>query len=383
MGLSKPNNSEEYGAPVTGKENFSANKTDKKYASIDTAMARDNVFAKIEQHPNRQHLHKSFDFSNVALFATNGDGSAGNDLVKTGFNPMDNSSFRRFHQMTLYIQVPITNSHANAVRTGYETIIITSNLPESVQYDVGSEWGAPLNFGDATTNLLMQMVGSKIGLNSGVSRVTTMRIWTGSKPLSLNLKIPVIDDGGSDTRTNLVEALEVLGSLALPRAGGAGFYTPPPSPLRASLSYATGISQDGKPEGKGSINFAAGGSYGRIMLQLGGILLVDNCIIEGFSVSYPNTKAMIRHDYSGLEDFGTTGQYYLHPLLAEVTLKVSTIEAMTADYYSRMLWARDQKNAGAASVDLSTGLMGYITGGVMQGFSNVKSFFTGGSSNGG
>jgi len=378
MAISTAKNSAEYGAPVTGKENFSANKTDKKYASIDSASARDSVFATIEQSVNRAHLHKSFDFSNVALFATNGD-SAGDAMTKTGFNPKDNSSFRRFHQMTLYIQVPVTNSHANAVSTGYQTIIITSNLPESIQYDVGSEWGAPLNFGDATTNLLMQMVGSKIGLNSGVSRVTTMRIWTGSKPLSLNLKVPVIDDGGSDTRTNLVEALEVLGSLALPRAGGAGFYTPPPSPLRASLSYATGISQDGKPEGKGSINFAAGGSYGRIMLQLGGILLVDNCIIEGFSVNYPNTKAMIRHDYAAVgENFGTTGGYYLHPLLAEVTLKISTIEAMTADFYSKMLWARDQKGAGAASVDLSTGLMGYITGGVMQGFSNVKSFFTGG-----
>ena len=373
MALSKPNNSEEYGAPVTGKENFSAKNTAQRYDSIDTAMARDNVFAKIEQHPNRAHLHKSFDFSNVALFATNGDASGGNDLVKTGFNPMDNSSFRRFHQMTLYIQVPITNSHTDAVRTGYQTIIITSNLPESISYDVGSEWGAPLNFGDATTNLLMQMVGSKIGLNSGVSRVTTMRIWSGTKPLSLNLKIPVIDDGGSDTRTNLVEALEVLGSLALPRAGGAGFYTPPPSPLRASISYATGLSDDGKPTGHGSVNFAAGGSYGRIMLQLGGILLVDNCVVEGFSVNYPNTKAMIRHDYAGLEDFGTTGQYYLHPLLAEVTLKISTIEALTADFYSKMLWARDQKNAGAASVDLSTGPAGFVTGALFQGVHNVFS----------
>ncbi len=379
MGIAKAKNSEEYGAPVTGKENFSANNTSKKYASIDTASARDKIFADIEQNSNRAHLHKSFDFSNVALFATNGDASGSNNLVKTGFNPNDNSSFRRFHQMTLYIQVPVTNSHVTATRTGYETIIITSNLPESVSYDIGSDWAAPLNFGDATTNLLMQMVGSKLGLNSGVSRVTTMRIWSGTKPLSLNLKIPVIDDGGSDTRTNLVEALEVIGSLALPRAGGAGFYTPPPSPLRASLSYATGInSETGRPEGKGSINFAAGGAYGRIMLQLGGILLVDNCIIEGFSVNYPNTKAMIRHDYSGLEDFGTTGRYYLHPLLAEVTLKISTIEALTADFYSRMLWARDQKNAGAASVDLSTGIAGYVTGGIMQGFSNIKSLFTGG-----
>ena len=370
-----------YGVPTNGKENFSANNTERRYGSLDTAIARDRVFATVDQSPNRAHLHKSFDFSNVALFATNDSGIGVNDLDRTGFRSNDNSSFRRFHQMTMYIQVPITNHHANGVRTGYQTIIITSNLPETISYDVGSDWGAPLNFGDATTNLLMQMVGSKIGLNSGVSRVTTMRIWTGSKPLSLNLKIPVIDDGGSDTKTNLVEALEILGSLALPRAGGAGFYTPPPSPLRASLSYATGIDKDGRPEGKGHINFAAGGAYGRIMLQLGGILLVDNCVVEGFNVNYPNTKAMIRHDYYGLENFGVTGQYYLHPLLAEVTLKISTIEAMTADFYSKMLWARNQHEAGAASVDLSTGIAGLATGAVMQGFSNVKNLFTGGGGN--
>ena len=381
MAISKVNDTNKtFGTPTNGKENFSANNTEKKYASLNSAIARDIIFANVEKSPNRAYLHKAFDFSNVALFATNDSGIGTNDLEKTGIRSNDNSSFRRFHQMTMYIQVPVTNRHANSVQTGYETIIITSNLPETISYDVGSDWGAPLNFGDATTNLLMQMVGSKVGLNSGVSRVTTMRIWTGSKPLSLNLKIPVIDDGGSDTRTNLVEALEILGSLALPRVGGAGFYTPPPSPLRANLSYATGINNEtGRPEGKGHINFAAGGAYGRIMLQLGGILLVDNCIIEGFSVNYPNTKAMIRHDYYRLEDFGTTGRYYLHPLLAEVTLKVSTIEAMTADFYSKMLWARDQRDAGAASVDLSTGIAGYVTGGVMQGFSNIKNLFTGGS----
>ena len=371
MALSKPNNTNEYGAPVTGKENFSAKNTAQRYDSIDSAMARDNVFAKVEQSSNRQHLHKSFDFSNVALFATNGDATSDSSLVKTGFNPTDNSSFRRFHQMTMYIQVPLTNSHTNAVSTGYQTIIITSNLPESLSYDVGSEWSAPLNFGDGTTNLLMQMLGPKLGISSGISRVTTMRIWSGTKQLSLNLKIPVIDDGGSDTRTNLVEALEVLGSLALPRAGGAGFYTPPPSPLRASISYATGLSEDGKPVGRDSINFSAGGSYGRIMLQLGGILLVDNCVVEGFSVNYPNTKAMIRHDYAGLEDFGTTGRFYLHPLLAEVTIKISTIEALTSDFYSKMLWARDQKNAGSANADFSTGAAGVATGALFQGINNI------------
>lgn len=345
------------GEELTGKEDFSARNTDRAYGSIDSAEDRDAVFRDINNLKfGRATFHKSFDFSNAALFADRDEGIPG-----------DNSAFRRFHQMTMYIQVPGFNSHAGYKGTGYQTMMITSNLPEQVSYDVGSSWSAPLNFGNATTNLIMQMVGPKLSksLGSGVSRVTTMKIWDGSKPLSLTLKIPVIDDGGTDSKTNLVEALEVLGSLSLPRYGGSGFYIPPPSPLRASITYATGF-EDGKPSGKGSWSFATGGAYGRIMVQLGGILLVDYCVIDGFSVNYPNTKTMIRHDYTGLENFGTTGQYYLHPLLAEVTLKISTIEAMTSEFYSQMLWARPQHGSGDAKIDVSTGLLGYLSASLVK-----------------
>ena len=361
MGIAKQKDMNEFGKELNGKEDFSYSSTKNAYTqSIDTALGRDEVFKQIETSGENYRIshHKSFDFSNVALFADNGEG---------GFTEGDNASLRRFHQMTMYIQVPAVNRHTNYSGTGYETILITSNLPEQLSYDVGSKWSAPLNFGSATQNLIMQMVGPKFSksMASGVSRVTTMKIWSGSEPLSLSLKIPVIDDGNGDSRTNLVEALEVLGSLCLPRYGGAGFYIPPPSPLRASIKYATDF-KEGKPVGTGSFNFAAGGAYGRIMVQLGGILLVDYCIIDGFSVSYPSTKTMIRHDYTGIEDFGTTGGFYLHPLLAEVTLKISTIEAMTADFYSKMLWARSQNDAGSATVDLSKGAMGYVTAGLAK-----------------
>lgn len=363
MAIAKKKNMNDFGKNLNGTEDFSYNSTKNSYTqSIDTALGRDNVFKQIEKSSEDYRIshHKSFDFSNVALFADNGEG---------GFKEGDNASLRRFHQMTMYIQVPAVNRHANYSGTGYETILISSNLPEQLSYDIGSKWSAPLNFGSATQNLIMQMVGPKFSksMASGVSRVTTMKIWSGSEPLSLSLKIPVIDDGNGDSRTNLVEALEILGSLCLPRYGGAGFYIPPPSPLRASIKYATDF-KEGKPVGSGSFNFSAGGAYGRIMVQLGGILLVDNCIIDGFSVSYPSTKTMIRHDYSknNLENFGVTGGFYLHPLLAEVTLKISTIEAMTADFYSRMLWAREQKDSGAASVDLSQGVMGYLTAGLAK-----------------
>lgn len=350
----------------------SYNSTGGQYTSIDTAMERDQLFNDIENASSGYRIrhHKSFDFSNVALFADN-----------DGYEPTgkDNANFRRFHQMTMYIQVPAMYRHHNEYTTAGETIILSSNLPEKVSYSINNNWVAPLNFGNATTNLLMQMAGPKVNKNltSTMSRATTMKIWNGTDPLTLNLTIPVIDDGGTNSRTNLVEALEVLGSISLPRRGGAGFYVPPPNPLTATIKYASEF-DEGKPvhNDDDNISFSAGNVYGRIMLQLGGILLIDKCVIEGFTVNYPNTKAMIRHDYlvngTQLEDFGVTGSYYLHPLLAEVTIRISTIEAMTADTYSYMLWGQSQKHMGSGYFDASTGVLGTMSAALVSGYNKVK-----------
>lgn len=296
--------------------------------------------------------HKSFDFSNVAIFAENDDYTAG---------VQDDAYFRRFHQMSLFIEIGNKLYHHTKANSG-GTALITSNLPEQISYSIGSVWSTPLSFGSGATNLIMQMGGKAIDadLTSGVSRATTMRIWDGAKPLSLSLKIPVIDDGKDGSNTNLVEALEFLGSLALPRRGANSLYVPPPSPLNANIHYMTDFDNDtGKPTGRKTMNLHT--TYGRIILQLGGILMVDNCILEGFDVHYPNTKTMIRHDYTSVnETFGKTGAEYLHPLLAEVTLKIGTIEAMTDDFYSKMLWAKSNK-MGTGEMDLSTGMMGYVS----------------------
>ena len=72
------------------------------------------------------------------------------------------------------------------------------------------------------------------------------------------------------------------------------------------------------------------------------MLLVDNCIIEGINVSYPNTKTMIRHYYDkSMGQIGRSGTDYLVPLLATLTINITTVEAMTADYYSNMLWLKN------------------------------------------
>ena len=292
--------------------------------------------------------HKSLDFSNVGI----NEDSTGEGALK------------RFHQMTIYIKNPRLLSHGGFISTSTRTATITSNLPEKISYNFGSKWETPLNFTNATTNLLMQLGGELLNENlpSGINRVTTLKVWGGSQPLSLELTIPVIDDiangealsSNSDGRyTNLVEALEFLGSLCLPTYSGGnkyGFYTPPPSPLNVNFIYDRYVSngKDSKPtlETQQPFTLATGG-YGRIMVQLGGVLLIDNCLIESVSVNYPNTKAMIKHTYAnGISTPAFYGNSYLHPLLATVTLKISTVEALTAETYSKMLWAKPQKDQG-------------------------------------
>lgn len=284
---------------------------------------------------------KSFDFSDIAIY--------GNSNPNKG---KEDGNFRHFHQMRLFIDAG-TQHHASSY---YGKTVITSNLPERVQYALDSEWKQPLNFGDALFNLAMQTVGQTVlgeyGPASGTLRASSFKVWQNTKPLSLNLTIPVIDDNADVSRTNLVEALEILGSLVLPTHGAKDlFYTPPPSPLDLQIDY-TKISSD--PEKRGALGsfHIHTKNYARIMLQLGGILLVDNCVIEQVSVDYPNTKAQIMHEYTN-ESFGITGGRYLHPLLAVVTLKISTLEALTANTYSKMLWARPQPGQGKLESDLS------------------------------
>lgn len=285
-----------------------------------------------------EKYHKSFDFSNVSI-------SASEDT--------SNKHLRQFHQTRIYINDFDGMLHHNERRGSAEnTYLISANLPESFSYKIGSKWEAPLSaFGDAKFNAIMQTVGNGISNNlpSGINRATTMKIWGGTDPLSLSLQIPVIDDGytyssdATGVNTNLVEALEFLGSLCLPSLDSLyGFYTPPPSPLDVIIKY-------GKAETQ-SINLRP--KHGRIMVQLGGILLIDNCLIEGIEVSYPNTKALIRHQYASGITPGQTGSTYLTPLLAMVTINITTIEAITADTYSHMLWLKQQRSQGVGMADL-------------------------------
>ena len=230
-----------------------------------------------------------------------------------------------------------------------DTFMITSNLPESIMYSMESQWGTPLNFmTNEYLNMAAQFIAPGVGLGdklpSMFNRATTLQVWKGANPLKLRFEIPVIDDGVTDSHTNLVEALEFLGSLVLPGQGNKlGFLTPPPAPTSLNIKYS---------KDKAELNLK-NVNYGRITILLGGILLLDNMIVKGVTVNYPNTKVMVRHNYAGFTTgVGTgAGQEYLTPLLAKVTIDVETIEAITKEVYSKMLWLKPQMETGKMSID--------------------------------
>lgn len=300
-----------------------------------------------EQWSKSATNHKALDFSNIGMPLT----------APGGANAGDEKHLRQFHQTRIFIENYGEMRHHTEQKQMSSTYLISANLPESFSYGIGSKWSAPLSdFGGSTFNMLMQLGGSVVrqlpieGLDgvkdaSGIHRAAHLLIWGGSEPLEFSLTIPVIDDNYgtktvNDISTNLVEALEFLGCLCLPGGtNAAGFYTPPPSPLNVNIGITDGF----------DLNMNS--NFARIMVQIGGILLVDRCILKKVSVEYPNTKTLIKHTYPQGIRPGETGTSYLTPLLAKVTITFSTIEAMTSDLYSRMLWLKPQEGAGTLSSD--------------------------------
>lgn len=334
-------------------ENISAysNETNpESIVSIDKGL--DAIYTNLIRDANGVSYHKSLDFSDVGM-PTN---DVGGDATKR---------LRQFHQTRLYVMdYGGMLHHGKQFTTSAQTYLISANLPESLSYKIGSKWSTPIkDFSGSLANFFAQYGGKDIlnantsnrfgdNVQSGVNRVAQIMMWDGSEPLSLSLTIPVIDDGHPNEasssigkRTNLVEALEFLGSLCLPKgnAGQWGFYQPPPSPYQFNF----GLGEDS--------THTISANHARILLQLGGILLVDNVIIKDITVNYPNTKTMIRHWYKdatapGVQTDANGGCTYLAPLLATVTISLTTSEALTAQTYSNMLWLKQQPGQGQFSV---------------------------------
>lgn len=317
------------------------------------SIAQNEFDSIYKTHRHNRTAHKCLDFSNVNI----PDSANGGRI-----------DFRKFHQTRIFVQ-EFGGMQGHCKNQGVGTFMITANLPKTIQYNLTSKWSAPLDFMQSKyANLAAQFLAPKLGvadqIPSTANRATTIQVWEGAEPLELQLTIPVIDDGVTDSHTNLVEALEYLGSLVLPGQGSdLGFLTPPPSPSSFSFRYGSGKDQ--------RISFR-NVTTGRITVLLGGILLLDNMIMDQIIVNYPNTKAMVRHDYTGFGNaVGTgAGQQYLTPLLAEVTIKIKTVEALTKETYSRMLWLKPQRGSGDVDA-VNTSAIGDMAMNVGEGIVNT------------
>ena len=340
------------------------------------------IYANLTSEQKGISYHKSLDFSNVGMPTS----------LKN-----ETTSLRQFHQTRLYIMDygGVLRHTETLQKNLFDTYLISSNLPEQFSYTIGSEWSAPFkDFAPEYMNAFFQMGGGKLvdsvtggmfgaeqNVPSTSARISTLQVWNGTKPLSLTLKIPVIDDGHPNSssstvglRTNLVEALEFLGSLCLPKNVDSefGFYQPPPSPYEFSYTW----------KGKDT---SYKGNHARIMLQLGGILLVDNIIVKSVTVDYPNTKTMIRHWYQNKTNPGVNvgASTYLTPLLAMVTINITTSEALTANTYSNMLWLKQQVDQGSfnvnvdKAVDTSKNLFGSIGNAISNGVNSAINMLSG------
>lgn len=287
------------------------------------------------------NYHKSFDFSNI-------------NIDSSGYGYL-----KQFHQTRIYVK-DFDGMTSNGEKFGGKdsTYIISANLPESFNYAIGSEWGSPLSdIFKGVGNLALQLGSAaaieaggkwaKLGNNirSGVNRAANFLIWSGAKPLEIQLKIPVIDDnsyqsGCGNVKTNLKEALEFLSCLCLPKLDGTlGFYTPAPSPLELNIIWNREKDKSGKVTTK---QFKLSPNKARIMVQIGGMLFIDNCIIKNVSVNYPNTKGLMYRD----------NENNLTPILAEVTISVTTIETLTSKTYTKMLWLKQQPDQGRGTADV-------------------------------
>jgi hypothetical protein len=210
------------------------------------------------------------------------------------------------------------------------------------------------------------------GAASGKMKVADMKIWQGGEPLKLELTIPIMDDAwiganANGVGTNFNEALEILSSMCLPRNNTVGkndidkllssiSYTPPPNPLNGTLKYSETVKDDSGNESTVKRSRDISMNAGGISCQLGGMLYAQNCVLTDMSVTYPNTKAMICHDYPSdkaiSQNAGKVNLKYLTPIVAELKLSLETPFIMTQENYVNMLWLGNQASAANCTIDV-------------------------------
>lgn len=248
------------------------------------------------------------------------------------------SQLKQFHTVTFYFR---------STKDSQKAIFIRCQLPEKFSYSIGGEWMAPtsLSKGSGIISAIMQAGG-----DSNTYTTDSTKIWNAPKPLAIKLSIPIFDDVEDNSKINFLEALNVFGRATLPNVDSSSQFISTPGP-----SFFTSLQnrQDGVViKGAGSleklsdtvgegmafvkeklleINSKAQKDLDRISVQIGGMLLIDWAIITEFTVTYPNTKNQILHQWDN------TKKAHLLPQLAILDVQIETVTGMTQLAYQKML----------------------------------------------
>lgn len=292
------------------------------------------------------------------------------------------SRLKKYHLLTFYFRHENqgTNKLENELKDCTDGKIITCALPESFSYSFGSDWGKPFNFGEA--GLLSGTVAQfSQGAQSLSFAINTALTWQNAKTMALVFKIPVFDDVGTGTRVNYQEALELFGQAALPKLDKNGMYESIPGPsiineINLGGAIARGNQANTAARGTKTTNWVANQMgkavekglngantlWDRISVQVGGLLLLDYCVIKDVKVNFPNTRAMIMHNYSNTTKNDSL-KIHLQPQICELEVTVETAIGMTRDMFTNMLQLREYKDAtkiGGIMTQEETGKMNLI-----------------------
>lgn len=255
-----------------------------------------------------------------------------------------NSNLKQFHALTFYFRD--TNSGEGAV--------IASMLPESFTYTIGGKYGTPVKFGQSemVSAFFQELSNGNLSLQYGVD---TAQIWNSTKQMDIVFRIPVFDDSGTGTHINYQEAIDLFGEAILPEIGADGQYESTPGPsIITALEYrashgkhtrASSFFKDITTATAFGTLATVGGTqkhWDRISVQVGGMLLMDWCIIKDLKVTFPNTKAMVLHNYRTPKGASMHNGYdyyaHLQPLQAELEVTVSTVMGITRMTFKDMLY---------------------------------------------
>lgn len=265
------------------------------------------------------------------------------------------SKLKQFHLLTFVFR---NTKNANIGR------LITSSLPEQLAYKIGGKWEKPIKLtGGSLINAVVQNVTG--GKFSTTFAVDTTQVWMGTEPLEMVFKIPIFDDSGTNSGINYQEALDCFSEAILPELNSAGSYSNIPGPnildiLGGTMGDKNVWLQNQTKNVFDTFSDFIGDNkarrWDRITVQVGGILLMDWCIIKDIKVTFPNTKAMVLHDWTHIQSDLRSGQ--LHPLLAQIEVTVATAKGITRSNFKRMLQLQEDKVEKKTSDELacSTGV---------------------------